>query len=646
MRQALLLVIGSWVAVGLALPRTPLRRRRSVRGGAADATPAVKDAAPAVKPFSAELKPQRASARDVFAAAARHAWPAGDWPQHALVVAAVAFLVTQKLLNVRVPFLLSRVVDALQASEAPAASKAAAAYVLGRLLTSVCGELRSLCFARVSFGSGRSFARSTFASLHALPSSWHSKRATGDIAVAFSRGDRGFRSLLGLAAFTVGPTFLELSLTVGALKKRFGTSQYSLVALATFACYALWTAVLVDVRLMRRRRLATLDRARGAALVDSLSNHEAVKISGAQDEEVARFDSILRETQRVSLGSQALGSLLNLGQVLIFSCGLFSCLKLALRAHFLDPKAFSVGDVVAVNALLLQLAQPMNYLGYTVSEIRQGLVDVDAVVQAAKAASAEAAADINDVTIATPPAITFADVSARRDGEVPALDGCTFEAPAGKLTVLCGASGSGKSTALRLLSGLDGVSGGHVRVDGLDAPRRPDAARTTVVAQDGTLFDETVAFNVRVGSTPSDLEIVDALKRVGLEDLALDARVGERGARLSGGERQRVLAARALVKPPTPILLLDEPTSALDAGTERRVLDALLAPRGGVRPTTLVVAHRLRAVAPGADRVVVFEHGVVVASGTHDELLASSRVYGELWRAKAESSPATEASVV
>ena len=167
MRRFGLLVLGSAAAAGLALPRTPLRRRRSssIRGGAD---------APAVKPFSAELKPQRASAKDVFATAARHAWPKGDWPQHALVVAAVAFLVGQKLLNVRVPFLLSRVVDALQASEADKASQAAAAYVLGRVLTSACGELRSICFARVSFGSGRRFARSTFASLHALPSSWQS----------------------------------------------------------------------------------------------------------------------------------------------------------------------------------------------------------------------------------------------------------------------------------------------------------------------------------------------------------------------------------------------------------------------------------------------------------------------------------------
>ncbi len=635
MRRFGLLVLGSAAAAGLALPRTPLRRRRSIRGGA--------EPAPAVKPFSAELKPQRASARDVFATAARHAWPKGDWPQHALVVAAVAFLVGQKLLNVRVPFLLSRVVDALQASEADKASQAAAAYVLGRVLTSACGELRSLCFARVSFGSGRRFARSTFASLHALPSSWHAKRATGDVAVAFSRGDRGFRSLLGLAAFTVGPTFLELALTASALKRRFGTSQYSLIALATFCAYALWTAVLVDVRLARRRRLASLDRMRGAALVDSLSNHEAVKTSGATSEEVARFDSILRETQRVSLGSQALGSLLNLGQALIFSSGLLASLKLALRSHFKDP-SFSVGDVVAVNALLLQLAQPMNYLGYTVSEIRQGLVDVDAVVQASKAASAEAASNVNDVSVEKPPSIAFESVSARRDGEVPALNGASFEAPAGRVTVLCGASGSGKSTALRLLSGLDSVTEGLVKVDGARAPARPDATRCTVVAQDGTLFDETVAFNVRVGSNASDSEVAAALARVGL-DLSLEARVGERGARLSGGERQRVLAARALVRAATPILLLDEPTSALDAGTERRVLDALLAPKDGMRPTTLIVAHRLRAVAPAADRVVVFDNGSVVASGTHDELLASSQVYGELWRAK-ESPKADAESVV
>ena len=264
-------------------------------------------------------------------------------------------------------------------------------------------------------------------------------------------------------------------------------------------------------------------------------------MNGATNEEVARFDSILRETQRVSLGSQALGSLLNLGQVLIFSSGLLASLKLALRSHFKDP-SFSVGDVVAVNALLLQLAQPMNYLGYTVSEIRQGLVDVDAVVQASKAASAEAASNVDDLTVEKPPAISFESVSARRDGEIQLLIMLPSRRPAGQVTVLCGASGSGKSTALRLLSGLDSVTEGLVKMVRARGRRGP-MTRCTVVAQDGTLFDETVAFNVRVGSSASDSEVAAALARVG-------------SGFVSGGPRRRARRAavrrRAAARPGSP----------------------------------------------------------------------------------------------
>ena len=376
-----------------------------------------------------------------------------------------------------------------------------------------------------------------------------------------------------------------------------------------------------------------LDQRRGAVLVDSLANQESVKLYGNAFGEAARFDEILAATEKEAVTSQALGGLLNLGQALIFGAGLWAALSLAVAKHALDPAAFSVGDVVAVNALLLQLAVPMNFLGYTVSEIRQGLVDADAVVTAAREADAEPAPPPPRHS-AAPPAVAFRDVWVFRGGTT-ALRGASFEAVPGGVTALVGASGSGKSTALRILAGLEGPpDGGAVAAD----PK----GLTTMVAQDGVLFDDTVAYNVRYGRPgASDADVSEALSAVSLGDLDGASPVGERGAKLSGGERQRVLAARALLRP-SNLLLLDESTSALDAPTEAAVLSALLDAKGRPR-TALVVAHRLQAITPRADSVVVFDGGRVVAQGSHPDLLATCPEYQALWRADDDDAAAAHA---
>ena len=324
---------------------------------------------------------------------------------------------------------------------------------------------------------------------------------------------------------------------------------------------------------------------------------------------------------------------MNLGQAAIFAVGLHYALRLALR-RFDAAASFSVGDVVAVNALLLQLAQPMNFLGYTVSEIRQGLVDADAVVKLLRDAPA-AADDAPPYAVPSPPEVAFAGVSASRDGFTLALKNATFTAPAGGVTLLVGASGSGKSTALRLVNGLDAApTAGAVTVGGL-ALSAADARRATaLVAQDTALFDDTVLYNAKYGNVLAPLDAaVAALAAAGAAHLDPRQRVGERGAKLSGGEKQRVLAARALLRD-APVLLADEPTSALDAVSEARVLDALL----GSGRTAVVVAHRLAAVAPRADNIAVFRDGTVVAEGKHDALLASCAEYARLWEAKSGSS--------
>ncbi|KAH8070607.1 heme-transporting ATPase [Aureococcus anophagefferens] len=374
----------------------------------------------------------------------------------------------------------------------------------------------------------RAFGAAVFGKAHAMDARWHANHPTGEVAVAFGRGTRGVASLLFLGVFSVVPTVLELVFSVGVLRRRFGSHGFGLVTLATFAAYAAWTASLVELRLGRRRALVALENKKGAYLVDSLANHESVAANVNEALEQDRFDEVLAASEREAVASQALGGALNLGQAAIFAVGLHYALRLALR-RFDAAASFSIGDVVAVNALLLQLAQPMNFLGYTVSEIRQGLVDADAVVKLLRDAPA-AADDAPPHAVPSPPEIAFSGVSASRDGFTLALKNATFTAPAGGVTLLVGASGSGKSTALRLVNGLDAApTAGAVTVGGL-ALSAADARRATaLVAQDTALFDDTVLYNAKYGNVLAPLDAaVAALAAAGAAHLDPRQRVGER----------------------------------------------------------------------------------------------------------------------
>ncbi|EGB02819.1 hypothetical protein AURANDRAFT_68536 [Aureococcus anophagefferens] len=536
-RRRLLLALVA-VANAIEAPRSvagaaQLRGARDVPGATTEsetdyAAAAETDGAAAGPARAAAPPAPRATLGEVFAHT--RGFVAATPSQQLLFALTFAFLVAQKALNVRVPFALQRAVDALGdgGDGSAAASRAVASYCLGRLGVSAAGELRSLCFSRVSQRCQRAFGAAVFGKAHAMDARWHANHPTGEVAVAFGRGTRGVASLLFLGVFSVVPTVLELVFSVGVLRRRFGSHGFGLVTLATFAAYAAWTASL--------------------------------------------------------------------------------------------------------------LAQPMNFLGYTVSEIRQGLVDADAVVKLLRDAPA-AADDAPPHAVPSPPEIAFSGVSASRDGFTLALKNATFTAPAGGVTLLVGASGSGKSTALRLVNGLDAApTAGAVTVGGL-ALSAADARRATaLVAQDTALFDDTVLYNAKYGNVLAPLDAaVAALAAAGAAHLDPRQRVGERrrerGAKLSGGEKQRVLAARALLRD-APVLLADEPTSALDAVSEARVLDALL----GSGRTAVVVAHRLAAVAPRADNIAVFRDGTVVAEGKHDALLASCAEYARLWEAKSGSS--------
>jgi len=424
------------------------------------------------------------------------------------------------------------------------------------------------------------------------------------------------------------------------LARRFG-SALGFATCATFVAYATFTAVVVDSRVAARRRLVELDNAKSAYLVDSLGCEETVKLFDNARVEAVRLDRFVAKMVKTFVESAKISCLLNVGQTAIFAVGLGVCL---LKASAKTTQ-LSIGDIVAVNALLLQLAQPMNFLGYTVSEIRQSLVDMRLTEQIlarplkAGTEGKPGAALMPD----EPPAVIFRGVSKRYGDQGLALDDVSFTCPSGGVTVLVGGSGCGKSTALRLITRLDEPNGGSIAlgyksgiVDAADVPLRELRAATACVPQDVRLFDESIKWNVLYGNVGADDATVAKAMAAAKLDAAhfangADTVVGERAGRISGGERQRVGIARALIRRPR-LLVADEPTSAADAPTEQLLLSALC--DASPRRTVVLAAHRLTSLAPRADHIVVFKAGRVAQTGTHKQLLADDDgEYARLWRA-------------
>ena len=651
---------------------SPHASRAELRGSAVQPPALLEDAlqqtASAAAPVAAP------NAMQVFVKVAKFLWQP-DGRLRIFVVASVAALMLSKSLNVMVPFALKRFVDALEKSSTNAAlvgttTPLLIAYAGARLGVALANELRTVAFTRVSQAAQRGFSKELFGRLHKLDASFHAANPTGLLAVAFSRGVNGFRSLLFQLLFSVLPVFIELALTTALLAKKFSPSLAA-VTLATFALYAAYTAAVVEMRTMLRKRLAKLDNARAAYLVDSLGGTEAIKLVGAEKAELDRFDCFLQEVARTMVRSTEFGALLNAGQALIFGSGLLTTMLIAVSGF--RAGRLSIGDVVAVNGLLLQLARPMDFIGYTVSEIRQSLVDMDAMLRMLATPTTESDPDAQvgsggataveleageaptapSVLPWTPPSVAFRGISyTYPNASAPALVDVSFEAPAGGTTCLVGRSGSGKSTTLRLLSKLVDADGGDVLLWGQPVGEMShDALRARIgfVAQAPALFDDTLLWNVQLGDLDKDRAAIErAIEAASLAPCVAQlphgasTRLGERGNRLSGGEKQRVGVARALLRD-APLLLADEPTSAADGVTEAALVEALRsgtghgheAEGGGGARTLLLVVHRLASVCPSADAIVVFRDGRVVEQGKHNELLASGGEYARLWRAQA-----------
>jgi ATP-binding cassette subfamily B protein len=581
-------------------------------------------------------------------------WPAGRFDLKWRVVVAFVALIAAKVVTVITPFAFKYAVDDLTALGKTGASATAVAvlavplamilaYGFGRIMMVALAQLRDAFFAKVGQHAVREVAIRTFRHLHALSLRFHLERRTGGLSRVIERGTKGIDAILRYSLFNSFPTVIELVFVAAIMAWNFGW-LYAAVTAVMVVFYVSYTYLATEWRIAIRRAMNDADTDANTKAVDSLLNFETVKYFGNEEHEATRFDRSMARYEVAAVKTWTSLAVLNAGQTTIFSVGLTACMWLA--AGGVAAGTMTIGDFVMVNALLIQLYMPLNFLGSVYREIKQGLIDIEAMFKLL-----DVAPDICDRPGARPldvskAEIAFDHVSFAYDAARPIIKDVSFAVPAGHRVAIVGPSGAGKSTISRLLFRFYEVTSGAIRIDGQDIAGTTQAslrAAIGMVPQDTVLFNDTIRYNIRYGRPDaSEDEIVAAAKLAQIHDFIItlpqgyDAMVGERGLKLSGGEKQRVSIARTILKGP-PILILDEATSALDSKTEQDIQAALrLVSRDR---TTLVIAHRLSTIID-ADEIIVLEAGRIVERGSHEALLKKKGVYAAMWNRQREADEA------
>ncbi len=573
--------------------------------------------------------------RSILPLLAPHLWPPGEPALRLCVAVALAALMAAKLTNIAVPFFLKFVIDGLSAPGMAVVPVAAlAAYGGARLGAAAFTELRDAVFARVGQRAARVTARGIYAHLFELSLAYHLERRTGELSRAIERGVKAVSFLLQTALFSLVPTLLEFLLVIAILLWRY-PPVFALCVFATIAAYAAFTIVTTNWRTRFRREMNRRDNEFSGQAVDGLINYETVKAFGNEAYETARLDRSLKAYEDAAVRSETSLAFLNAGQAGIIASGVSLAMWLAARGVVAGQ--LTVGDVVLVNAFILQLYQPLNFLGIMYRELKQSLIDMENLGALQQLRPQIADRPGATALVVDGADVRFANVRFAYDERRPILDGVDFTIPSGRKLAIVGPSGAGKSTIVRLLFRFYDVTGGAIRIAGQDIRDVTQAslrAAIGVVPQDTVLFNDTIGANIAYGRPGASQREIEAAARVaqihdfiaGLPD-GYATVVGERGLKLSGGEKQRVAMARVLLKDPA-ILVLDEATSALDSRTEQALQEALARVAQG--RTTLVIAHRLSTIVD-ADEIVVLENGRIVERGTHAALLAGRGLYHRMW---------------
>ena len=587
-----------------------------------------------------------------------YVWPADRPDLRWRVVFALLALVVAKAITLAVPIAYKQVVDWLtgHASGAGVANVSAIglaalpamliiAYGVGRVLMVLFAQFRDIWFTVVAQHAVRELAIKTFRHLHALSLRFHLERRTGGLSRVIERGVNGVDTIVRMAVLNSIPTAVEL-LMISCLVAYYFGWIYVLVVLATVLLYVWFTFVASERRIAIRRDMNDSDTEAHSKAVDSLLNYETVKYFGNEELEAKRFDASIARYVKAAIRTYTSLGVLNTGQAIIFTIGTVICMLLAARD--VTRGTLTVGDFVMINAILMQLYVPLNFMGMVYREIKQGLIDIETMF-----ALLHEPAEIVDRPGAKTlrvrkGEIKFENVSFAYDPERPILKNVSFEVPTGKMVAIVGPSGAGKSTISRILFRFYEISRGKVLIDGQnirDVTQASLRAAIGMVPQDTVLFNDTIEYNIRYGKPDaSSAEVREAARLAQIHEFIVtlpqgyDSLVGERGLKLSGGEKQRVAIARTILKSP-PILMLDEATSALDSHTEKEIQDAL--ERVAENRTSLVIAHRLSTVVH-ADNVIVLDHGEIVEHGTHLELLAKGGLYASLWARQREADEARE----